>query len=111
MNVARQKQKEVGEPRGSGKKTTGRGSSKLSKAADKALGENSGRIVASLIESAASGHAVSAQLLVKLAEGPAENAKIDKTRRPRSWAKKLAAEPEWNGESLDADAMASAGQQ
>jgi hypothetical protein len=84
-----------------GKKTTGRGASLLSEAADKTLEENSCEIAKSLLDSTLKGNVNSARLLLALAEGPAENEKTGTKRRRRSEAKKLAAEPEWRGEPVE----------
>ena len=115
MGVASRKQAAISESpvKGSGKKTagkkaSGRGTSMLNEAAGKTLEENSSKIAKSLLKSTLGGNASSARLLVSLAEGPAESGKAGMKRRLRSIATKLAAEPEWSGETMEAATKASA---
>jgi hypothetical protein len=93
-----------GKNKAAGKKTSGRGASRLSEAADKTLEENSGEIAKSLLESTLKGNVHSARLLVALAEVKAENESTVKKRRIRSKASKLAAEPQWHGDEMNATA-------
>jgi hypothetical protein len=90
------------------KKATGRGASMLNEAAGKTLEENSSKIAKSLLKSTLEGNASSARLLMSLAEGPADSEKAGMKRQIRSIAKKLAAEPEWSGETIEAAAETSA---
>jgi len=108
MDVARPKQAAARKPRVGGSKT-GRRSSKLSEAAGKALDAKGEMIVDKLVESALKGHTGCAQLLVKLAGEPDDGVENGKKRRVRSWAKALAAEREWNGESSEEDAEIGSG--
>ena len=111
MGVASRKLAVISKPpvkgsgkKAAGKKATGRGASILNEAAGKTLEENSSEIAESLLKSTLEGNANSARLLVSLAEGPAESGKAGMKRRLRSIAKKLAAEPEWSGETIEAAA-------
>jgi hypothetical protein len=92
-----------GKSKATGKKTSGRGASKLSEAADKTLEENSDKIAKSLLESTLKGNIHSARLLVTLAEVKGENENAGRKRRVRSKATKLAAEPQWRGDETDAE--------
>lgn len=80
----------------------------LNEAAGKTLEENSSKIAKSLLKSTLEGNASSARLLMSLAEGPADSEKAGMKRQIRSIAKKLAAEPEWSGETIEAAAETSA---
>jgi hypothetical protein len=108
MSVARKKPVRTSKPSARGstktaakKKASGRGTSLLCEAADKTLEENSCEIAKSLLDSTLKGNVTSARLLVALAEGPAESENAGDMRRNRSMAKKLAAEPEWDGERTE----------
>ena len=101
MVLARQKKAVAVRPHGTGsqKKASGRGRAKLNAAADKTLEENSEKIALSLLESTLGGNASSAKLLFALAEGQIDCEDEGMVRRLYSLAEKLAAEPEWDGET------------
>ena len=101
MELARERQAVVRKPRGSGakKKASSRGTAKMNAAADKTLEENSEKIALSLLESTLGGNASSAKLLFALAEGQIDCEDEGMVRRLYSLAEKLAAEPEWDGET------------
>jgi hypothetical protein len=99
---AGQAKKSAGAQKTAGSKA-GRGSARLSKAADKALEANSQAIAKSLLASTLKGNVNSARLLVSLAESPEEKA-AQGTKRRRSIAKALAAEPQWQPDGMEAAA-------
>lgn len=81
------------------KKLTGKGGVKtLREAADKAVGENSDVITASLLEKARNGDVASTKLLCSLAEPQAARKNVRKSQRRRTMAMKLAEEPEYSDE-------------
>jgi len=96
MVKAEQKQSKVEKPRRSNKKSESQGSAVLSAKTNKARGEIKGQITKSLIDSSLKGHVQSARLLLELAVKQDEGKGKEKKRRPKSWAKILASEPEWD---------------
>lgn len=87
-----------------GKKKVSRGTAKLKLAADKALEENSDKIAKSLVDKTIAGNGTIAKLLIGLLDGQADSEDEAATERPRSLAKELASEPEWDGELDEAEA-------
>jgi hypothetical protein len=102
MELARQRQAVVKRPRGTGaqKKAVGRGTAKMRAAAGKTLEDNSEQIAKSLLDSTLGGNASSARLLFALAEGQIDCEDEVVVRRLCRLADKLAAEPEWDAESI-----------
>ena len=83
--------------------SAGRGSSRLSKAADKKLAQHSDQIAQTLLDSTLKGNSNSARLLVTLADGATKQASISRKRHVPSLAKTLAAEPEWGTSTAEAE--------
>jgi hypothetical protein len=100
MEVAEKKVAVASRPRKSGtaKKSAKKGTSKLRRAADRTVAANSTKIAETLLDGALKGHLMSTRLLIDLANGEVGEGEEEPTRRLCSWAGKLAAEPEWNGE-------------
>ena len=82
---------------------------KLSEEALKLVDEKAAEIARSLYDSTLDGHALSARLLVELAEGNVEAEEAVSMRPLRSLAFDLAAEPEWQPEAPEAAAETGAG--
>lgn len=106
MVEARQRQAVAGRPRGAGvrKQAVSRGTAKMKAAADKKLEDNSEEIAQALLDKTLGGNTTSAKLLFALAEGQIDCEDEVVMRRLCSLAEKLASEPEWAGEDLEADA-------
>lgn len=65
---------------------------------------NANEIAQSLLDSTLAGHVLSAKLLIDLAEGDADLEDAINKRPLRTLAMDLAAEPEWEGDSLESQA-------
>lgn len=102
--MGRQRRAVAGRPRGTGaqKKEVSRGTAKMKAAADKTLEENSEKIAKALYKSLLKGNTAGAKLLIALADGQIDCEDEVAMERLCSLAEKLAAEPEWVGESDEA---------
>ena len=86
------------------KPPTPRKAQRLIAAALKLVDDNACEIARSLYESTLAGHVLSAKLLIDLAEGNADVEDAINKRPLRTLAMDLAAEPEWEGDSLESQA-------
>jgi hypothetical protein len=103
MAGARKKQAAVGKPRGTGARNKAKGrAEKVRKAAEKALLENFENIAQALVLRTIAGNSNCTKLLFDLADGQASMEDEGTLRRFRSLAEEWAAEPKWEGETVDA---------
>lgn len=104
MEPARESEEAVRKPSGKRiqKNAVNRGRAKMNAAADKTLELNSEIIAKSLLESTLGGNATSAKLLIALAEGQINFEDEAVMQRLCSLAEKLAAEPQWSGDAVEA---------
>lgn len=105
MVLARQRQAAADKPlkTAAKRKAGGRGTSKMSAAANKTLEENSEEIAKSLLKSTLDGNVTSAKLLFSLADNQRECKDEGVRQCLRSRADKLAAEPEWPLELMETE--------
>ena len=104
MVAARQRKAVQGKPRGTeAQKNISRGTAKMKAAADKALENNSEKIADSLLNGVIRGDNMSVKLLFALAEGQIDCEDEAVVRHLCSLAEKLAAEPQWTGEEIEAE--------
>lgn len=101
MKVATKRHAAACKSRGSNihDKTVNPGKAKLNAAADETLGKYSAKIAQKLYDSLIEGNLTSAKLLFALAEGQIDCEDEAVMRPLYSYAEKLAAEPEWQGDS------------
>ena len=106
MELAGQRQTVVKKPYGARGQEQGvsRGRAKVNEASEMTLTENSEKIAKSLLDGILKGNAASAKLLFALAEGRIDCEDERTMQRLCSFAEKLASEPEWNDDEIEAAA-------